>query len=114
MVQSGLGVKRKNDKVSSPRARWESCGLRGNAHGGAEELGEDATFDVQRRTVHASLLHQVAYGLELRHDLVLLLLCHRLHTEDRTRKREQGCFFFFFKPSEYRPHLNHKGWAWNV
>lgn len=42
------------------------------------------TVDVERRTVHSSLLHQVPDGLELGHDLVLLLLGHRLHTEERS------------------------------
>lgn len=41
------------------------------------------TVDVERRTVHSPLLHQVPDVLELGHDLVLLLLGHRLHTEER-------------------------------
>lgn len=40
------------------------------------------TIGAQQRTVHSSLLHQVADGLQLRHDLVLLLLGNRFHATE--------------------------------
>lgn len=43
-------------------------------------------------TVHSSLLHQVPNGLQLRHDLILLFLGHRLHAggtkEPRSERNE--------------------------
>lgn len=38
-------------------------------------------------TVHSSLLHQVPNGLQLRHDLILLFLGHRLHAGGTKEKR---------------------------
>lgn len=40
------------------------------------EKVNEPTVDVQGWTVHSSFIHQVPDGLELRHDLVLLLLGH--------------------------------------
>jgi hypothetical protein len=54
-----------------------------------QEVGAH-TFNVEGWTVHASLLHQVADGLELGHDLVLLFLGHRLDTGEERNGQERA------------------------
>lgn len=41
------------------------------------------TVDGQVGAFHPSLLHQLPDGLELRHNLILLLPSHRLHAKDK-------------------------------